>query len=164
MVNNLNSNPNNPDLIYGRVRWGSTGAHVYTVKSQIKVYPDIVGHGHSQHNISWYLRVSAQSFLTVKVSVRSSAEKTPGLRGAGEQCVPAIAARVCSPARQQWGRGLLGVPQTPQENAWSAQPSNCLTYTHPNSSNSYLILSSFEYYYPLPCMLCLFSRVSLCAS
>ena len=36
----------------------------------------LLGHGHLQHKYPWYLSVSTQSFLTVKVSVWSSAEKT----------------------------------------------------------------------------------------
>ena len=123
----------------------------------------LLGHGHSQHKYPWYLSVSAQSFLTVKVSVRSSAEKTRDC-AAGEKCVSDGCGRVCSPAPQaSEAERPARIPQLHRRMLGPAQPSNCLTYTHPNSSNSYLILSSLSTYYPLPCVLSLFSRVPLCA-
>ena len=109
----------------------------------------LLGHGHSQHKYPWYLSVSAQSFLTVKVSVRSSAEKTRDC-AAGEKCVSDGCGRVCSPAPQaSEAESPARIPQLHRRMLGPAQPSNCLTYTHPNSSNSYLILSSLSTYYPL---------------
>ena len=71
---------------------------------------------------------------------------------------------MCSPAPQaSEAERPARIPQLHRRMLGPAQPSNCLTYTHPNSSNSYLILSSLSTYYPLPCVLSLFSRVPLCA-
>ena len=83
---------------------------------------------------------------------------------AGEKCVSDGCGRVCSPAPQaSEAESPARIPQLHRRMLGPAQPSNCLTYTHPNSSNSYLILSSLSTYYPLPCVLSLFSRVPLCA-
>ena len=69
---------------------------------------------------------------------------------AGEKCVSDGCGRVCSPAPQaSEAESPARIPQLHRRMLGPAQPSNCLTYTHPNSSNSYLILSSLSTYYAL---------------